>query len=226
MEASAGPPEISNDVDQDEQVWRDVKAETGFSSYKEYVTTLVNSRQCYGNLQFYLRQPDQSNDSGEIFVLDIQKDGSKVTSLNATYPQINSPRPSHGSQLEASLKISTRLLQNLRSPPEDIPVKIVLWSMHRGSRPPVSIIDALGLGLDVDPSFFDYLRRLYLVWDSSPVTRSHQIIIGDSIATVARDYRRERDAPPILIIAGYSDLHSGSRFDDSGLHESDFDILK
>lgn len=229
MQASAGPPEISNHGDQDEQVWRDVKAETGFSSYKEYVTTLVDWRQRYSSLRERLlwpEGPEGPSDWGEIFVLDIQKDGSKVISLNAAYSQINSPRPSHGSRLETSLKINTRLLQILRSPPEDIPVRIVLWSMHRESRPPASIINALGLGLDIDPSFFENLLHLLKTSHSLFVTRSHQIIIGDNIATVARDYRRERDAPPILIIAGYFDLRSRSRFYLSGRHNSYFDILK
>ena len=227
MQSSTGPPHTSTDEDQDEQVWRDVKAETGFSSYKEYVETLVDSEQRFGELLEYLSSDAPWDRWGEIFVLDIQKDESKLTSSNSAQSRAEPRRPFYGSyQYETDRKVSTRLLQTLRSPPEDIPVRIVLWSIHPESRPHASIIEALGLGLDLDPLFFESLSQLREVSGKLLSTRSHQIIIGDSIATVARDYRRERDSPPILIIAGYFDLHFGFTFYDEKSDKAYDRILK
>ena len=221
MQASAAPPESTNDEDQDEQVWRDVKAETGYSSYKEYVGKLANLGQRFESLRYVLRNPTHWEPVGEICVLDIQQDGSTVTSINAGHSVTETPRAPHGStEWETPRMISTRLLQSLRSPPEGILARIVLWSIPREYGPHASIIEALGLGLDIDPSFFESLIDINLSpkkrsrndWigrqriNQLRRCRSSQVIIGDSIATIAKQYRRERHNPPVLIIAGSLNL--------------------
>ena len=212
MQASTGSPEDTNEDDQDDQVWKDVKAETGYSSYKKYIETLVYSEQRFGKLLSYLSTYHRWDHPGEIVVLDIHKDGTKVISLNAGHS-------SHGFQSETAHKMSTRLLQNLRSPPEDIPIRIVLWSIPRDFYPHTRIIQALGLGLDMDPSFFESLIHMNLStdkrsWRWLPARVISQVIIGDSIATIAQDYRRERHAPPVLVIAGFFNLKLGFIDDD------------
>ena len=224
MQTSTGPPENTNEEDQDDQVWEDVKAETGFSSYKEYVKTLWNSKRRFGRLLQYMNNPNWWNRGGEIFLLDIQKDGSTVTSFNAAYPD-EAPQPSYGFRSETDRKISTRLLQNLRSPPEDIPARIVLYSIPRQSQIHAGIFDALGLGLDIDPSFFDILHQMTL-WGTLLCTRPHQMIIGGSVATVARDYRRQQHAPAVLVIAGCFDLHFGFSRSNEKLNKPYYRILE
>lgn len=235
MQASTGPPNTSTDDDQDEQVWNDVKAETGYSSYKSYVEILARSGQGLGKLLDHLKFSGPWDCEGEIFVLDIQKDGSTVTSFSAKYSDGEPPRTSRVSQLENAIKISNRLLQTLRSPPEDIPARIVLWSITRGSCPDGCTITALGLGLDIDPSFFEILIQMNPIlkkrnwrWSSdqaeqavrtNEVMRSNQVMIGDSIATIAQEYRRERHAPPVLVIAGSFDLDLGFWIDDNALDQ-------
>ena len=205
MQASTGPLENRDEEDHDEQVWKDVKAETGFSSYTEYVKTLVKSGRHFESLLRYKKLADYRDFVGEISVLDIQKDGSMVTSFNAGRSE---------SQLQNPRKINTRLLRNLRSPPEAIPLRIVLWSIPRGTFPNASITEVLGSGLYLDPTFF---RDLPYYSTKPPSTRSHQVIIGDSIATVARDYRRDGNVPPVLVIAGCIDLHSRFSYEDNEL---------
>ena len=228
MQASTSLPATSTDEDQDEQVWRDVKAETGYSSYESYVKTLAKSEYRFGHLLIHLdhlNYPHIMERSGEIFILNIQKDGSTVTIFHAGDLKPMPPRPYQSSQLESGRKISTQLLQNLRSPPEDIPARIVLWSIPRWASPHASIIEALGLGLDIDPLFFESLSQFRSIEGRLLCTR-HQIIIGDSIATVAQGYGRERHAPPILIIAGYFDQHFGSLKNDENLDQSYYPIVE
>ena len=235
MQASTGPPAPSSDEDQDEQVWRDVKAETGYQSYKEYVETLEESGQRFKTLLGYLKNPTRWRRGAEISVLDIQKDGSTVTSFNSAHSD-ETPQTPHGLQFETDHKISTRLLQNLRSPPEDIPARIVLYSLPRGPRIHASIVETLGLGLDINPSFFESLIRMDLfhgrsVWRwlptqmLNPVLGSNMIMIGDSIATIAQKYQRERHAPPVLVIAGFFDLHVGFSNDQNNLDEPYYRIF-
>ena len=237
MQASAGPPDTS-DADQDEQVWRDVKAETGYSSYKEYLRNLVESGLHFQPLLDNLRLFSSSDPCGEISVLDIQKDGSTVTSFNSAHLEVEPHQSFQRSQSETSRKISSRLLQNLRSPPEDILARIVLWSTPRESNPHVRIIEALGLGLDMDPSFFESLINNNLSpWmrsrnrgfknkgiDQPRRWRSNQVMIGDSIATIAKQYRRERHTPPVLIIALFFDLRLSFSNDNNPL-ESQYHVI-
>ena len=213
MQASTGPSDTSNDEDQDDQVWRDVEAETGFSSYRAYVESLVDSEERFGMLTYCLKNSNLIYKSGDIFVFDIRKD---VTSFNFSdlVPPVTH-RSSLGSQMGIRSKMSTRLLQTLRSPPEDIPARILLWSLPLETAPHASIIDALGLSLDIHPSFFENLYQPTSYRSTLLPTRSHQIVIGDTISTVARDYRRERHVPPVLVIAGRFDLYCGfSSFDE------------
>ena len=235
MQGCTGPPKTSTDDDQDEQFWNDIKAETGYSSYKSYVETLARSGQGLGKLLNHLNFSGLSDAKGEIVVLDIQKDGSTVTSFSAIYSEGKPPRTSQGSQLENASKMSYRLLQNLRSPPEDIPARIVLWSITRGSRPDGGIIEALGLGLDIDPSFFEILvqmnpllKKRHWRWYTEQAEQavrtkqamgSNQVTIGDSIVTIAQEYRRERHPPPVLVIAGSFDMDMGFWIDDRALDQ-------
>ena len=222
-----GPPENTNEEDQDDLVWRDVEAETGYSSYMAYEKTLMKSGHVHTGSTYY-KKNDHSSRSGEVFVLDIRKDGSKVTSFHAAYSEAKPARSSPGSQSDTLSKISTRLLQNLRSPPLDVPARIVLWSRPRELLPHASIIGALGLGLDIDPLFFRALSQmipyphvrgwdLRAVMEEKQVIRPSQIMIGDSIVTMARKYRREEHAPPVLVIAGSFDLHLSYWANDSVL---------
>ena len=209
MRACPSPSGTSNDEDQDAQVWRDVEAETGFSSYRAYVESLVDSEERFGMLIAYLKYSDPSNKSGEIFVLDIRKDRSMVTSLNLSDSVAVTHRSSLGSQMGTVSKIRLRLLQTLRSPPEDIPARILLWSLPPGTGPDAGIIDALGLSLDIYPSFFENLCQPRSYDFTLLPTGSHQIITGDTVSTVAQDYRRERHVPPVLVIAGCFELYCG-----------------
>lgn len=207
-------PVASNTKDdevREDQCWKDVKAETGFSSYKSYLRALKNTEpQAHSLLKRLNIRPSFEVDMGEVFVLDILKDGS--TSISFERQRVSdsaneqTPRQLKASEPETDRPIGTQLLQNLRSPPESIPARIVLWSIPPGWPPHAGIIEALGLGLDIHVSFFVNLFWITSRQYTPKTIRPSQILIGDSITTISRDYRPHRRAPPVLIVAGNFDL--------------------
>ena len=200
------PANAGSNEDQVPQCWKDVEAETGFSSYQSFLEAcagphfsgLLEDLRDDGVFGRFQHQPY----FGEIFVLDILKDGSTSISLEAR------KSAEFAILFDSDREASTRLLQNLRSPPENVPARILLWSMLQGNEPSSGIIDALGLGLDVHPFFFESLCQIM-----SPIRsprkpcRSDHFIIGDTVVAVARKYRPEGRAPPVLLIAGKFGLH-------------------
>ncbi len=195
MRQSTPPVDTGSDED---QCWRDVKAETGFSSYREFLEALPRTGPRFDRLLYVRSYRPYWSDTGEVFVLDILQDGSTSISLQI---QNGDDSPAR--------RFSTQLLQNLRSPPENVPARIVFWSVSRrfNSLNP-DMMDALGLGLDVHPSFFESVLRLgpskRTGWRPN---RLYPIKIGDYIATVARNYRPVGRAPPVLLVAGASHLN-------------------
>lgn len=207
MQPSSPSSSAGGDEDQRAQCWKDVEAETGFSSYDSFLETWPQFRL----LREKIINPSRYGGSielGEVFVLDILKDASTSVSLKL---------PSDGYKAGTSQEhrrynkdsehiLSTQLLQNLRSPPEDVPARIVLWSIPGSTwdiYPPPDIVDALGLGLKISPPFFETLFSNMLPYFTAlKPNKSDHVKIGNSIATVARDYRLEGGAPPVLLIAG------------------------
>ena len=211
MQQPNHPSDAADDEKQDDQCRKDIKAETGFSSYTSFLEAL---KEMDPQAQILLKRlkvrPSFKVDPGDIIVLDIKKDGSPSISLenNRADNLLNQQMSRHlqASATDRERILSTQLLQNLRSPPCDLPARIVFWSIPSGWPPDAGIIEALGIGLDIHPSFF-----VSLFWVTSrqyaPRTiRSNQLLIGDSIATIARDYRADRGPPPVLVIAGDFDL--------------------
>ena len=108
--------------------------------------------------------------------------------------------------LDSDRKSITPLLQNLRSPPEDIPARIVIWSKPKNAPIYPGVVDTLGLGLKIHPSYFETLLPISS-YNSLGPDRSDYIKIGNNVATVARNYREQAPAPSVLIIAGDHDLY-------------------
>ena len=228
MQPSALPFNTTSDEDQSLKCWEEVKAETGFSTYKSFLEALEEKGLQYehllGELQGYGGRDDWCyghEASGTIFVVDILSDGSTSISLerqlfNAGYTK----RPGfQGVLVQTDRKSITSLLHNLRSPPENVPARIVIWSMPLDAPLCHEAVDALGLCLNIHPSFFEALLSITKPsYGSLPFCKpgltepsgSGHIRIGDNVATVARNYRPGRRAPSVLIIAGSHNLHYAS----------------
>ena len=127
LQSSTLPANTGSDEDQDPQCWKDVKAETGFSSYQSFLEALNKTGPHFSDLLEDLRDDGvfgrfgHQPYFGEIFVLDILKDGSTSISLEAR------KSAALATQFHSDREASTRLLQDLRSPPENVPARILLW---------------------------------------------------------------------------------------------------
>ena len=202
MQASNFPPNTGSG---EEQCWKDVEAETGFSSYRSFLESLSESGPRFDwllrsmELHSIMNYRMPSNRYlGAVFVVDIFRDGSTSISLDLQVKNILPSEPN------SDRKASTQLLRNLRSSPENVPMRIVLWSIPQNVVLCPWIIDAIGLGLKIHPSFFEMLR-LVDEYKDSPLrpNRSDHIIIGDHFATVAQNDRL--GGPPVLVIIEIDD---------------------
>ena len=131
----------------DAQVWKDIKAETGFTSYAEYLEYYVKVRPDFsGKLSRHQNNSKRFGNNGSariqtfIYDLSIQEDSSTRLSRRC--------RCASG----------TELIQNLRKPPDGVCVQLVLW--FRDNFPlSQETVDTLGLGLGLDVDDF-YHREL------------------------------------------------------------------
>lgn len=101
------------------------------------------------------------------------------------------------STAEISLHCSTSppsvILSALRQPPATVALHIVLWE---ASRLDEKMVSALGLGLKIQPRFFQVL-----LGDPSRVLGSELLVIGRYVVTMARHYLPEKlDATPVILI--------------------------
>lgn len=207
--------------------WIDLQAETGFSTYKEFLEALKQKGPQFEDLRVILAVAEDANaylppthKLGEVIVLDILKDRSTSISLRLQGPEMNLT----GFYRDVrALEVSTQVLQHLRSPPENVRARIVLWSIKKGSFPHPSMIDALGLGLQISPSFFN---ALYSITLSKYRTFNEQecVVIGQKVAAMTRNYQFEGDAPPTLLIAGKPDLLF--EYDDESLEWQEMELRK
>ena len=197
------PHDLPSNKDQRPQCWKDVKIATGFSRYGSFLKALKGTGPQFKDLLDLLSGHPTlfyKWDSGDVNVLDILKDRSTSISLTVKGVKVDFPK---SARTFHRLDASTEVLQHLRSPPENVQARIVLWSILEDYRPHRDMIDALGLGLQIYPSFFDALLS---VTKSPSRTLNEQecVKIGDKVAAVTRNYRAEGATPPILLVAGTS----------------------
>lgn len=207
MQPPSLPSSSRSDGDERHQCWKDVEAETGFSTYKSFSEALNETRPQFKDLLPILDYRYRRYDLGDVFVLDILKDKSMSISWRVKSEKGSFPRLPRG--LEAS-EVSTQLLQHLRSPPRNVQARIVRWSISRDCLPHPSMIETLGLGLRICSSFFETLLSI-MNFEMRRLDGQECVKIGDNVAVVTRNYRFEEGAPPVVLVAGETDLESDYR---------------
>ena len=178
------------------QCWKDIKKETGFSTYLEYLedhrgTTGRRHAKLRELLQEWTSNAYDGEFTGYCSIWDIS--GTGTLSRCFAGPWLGS---------KAS---KTSILTSLRNPDSDSILRVILlepWA-HNGSWLP-SMTDVFGLGLRIVPEFFEeFLARSKIIQDYSRRVSlgKGSGLLGDSLITVTRDYLPGFSMyPPILLV--------------------------
>lgn len=205
--------EQDNHVGKGDKVWAEIRAETGYSSYSEY---LEKSGQGYLYFPFYRPYdgyvhpgypPQSNNEQFMCSVIDLSRDEMSAISIRSQ------------DYLGATNceETATKVLEDLRQPPQTACLRVVLWWGNEKNLIPTELLNVCGLGLKIHPRFFGALSdradkgslqglcqrglvQPFLPGNPSP----NYTIIGNHISTTARDYITGKvDAPPVLLIVGW-----------------------
>ena len=164
-----------------DELWDILEAETGYSSYVDYLRAYSANSPYLEKLLRSLTSIEHGWNKHHIFtILDLSLDENQTRVV---------PRCESTSV--------TSILTNLRQPPANVAVQVVLWNAAAGYHNQ-DVVNALGLGLKLNPRFLEAV-------DSRRKSRhldSRHVIIGDVVATVVRHYIPEQlDEVPIVLIA-------------------------
>ena len=201
------PTPTSSDEEEGRQCWRDVEAETGFSSYSAFLEALPETGPRFSDLRAHLKYPAPrylSGHYGEVHVHDILENGGVSFSMKVQIAGEFTPMD-RDLNSDNNRKSCTQLLRSLRSPLGKTPARIVVWSsdpVSEGLHP--GLVDAIGLGLKIQPAMFATLLAIVKERGAPHLSRrtaSDYVVIGNSVATVARNYRSNERVPPVLLVA-------------------------
>ena len=172
-----------------------LKAESGFTCYTDYLEAYKDRLPCHSWLANVLYRSKRFRITNKGLtscdILDLVKNDHSQMSTPIRY------RTSRGD----------KLLGAPRQAPEVACVQIVLWRVPKSAPIDVDLVDALGLGLKLDPQFFEaltvvhQLRRDGYEGEIRPFEPNH-VVLGEMIATITNCYVSERsDTIPVILIA-------------------------
>ena len=166
-----------------DELCNDLKAETGYSSYADYLEAYIANHEGLDMLLDRLREEDPCSDEEvpPFTILDLFKDESGRLRVVPRF--------------DDNIDSATRVVTSLRQPPANVTVQIVLWnsnySLHKGT------VNAFGPAFKLNPRFWGALCS-----KSRPQFDPRHIRMGGFVATVVRHYKPdELDAVPIVFIA-------------------------
>ena len=216
---------------QADKVWEEIRAETGYSSYNEYLDKSAQGHLCfpyYRPFNFSHRPELSKNEGGQRFmcsVIDLSRDENSTISISS--------QDYHGETKPK--ETATKVLEDLRQPPHTACLRVVLWWGSDDGGVPTEMLNVCGLGLKIHPRFFGALgdradksslqsrRQRGMVQPFLPGNPSPKYtIVGNHISTTARDYITGRvDTPPVLLIVGWKDGNDDCAWHD--VFDDDFD---
>ena len=193
-------PENGNDdsnsssaIDQDEvdRLWNDLKAETGFTSYLDFLDraspdeSFLRSLDAKEALKRIIKDTAGS-DQSKCAIVDVQDKDYKLS-------------------LRCNSSLATEILSALRQPPATTRISIVLWDTTSLTE---EMLNALGLGLRIAAPFFDALvsRHPKALLPSEGcmggTISDDVVVIGQYVMTLVHDHTPAApDAAPIVLIA-------------------------
>ena len=195
---------VTSATDRCTSCWDSIKFETGFASYAEF---LDNYNAWFGQCEqvaSVLRLERDSSTTDICAIVNLSESNiARIEIETVEMVQLNQPG-----------RIDTvRVLESLRHPPESARFRVVLWWTGTSFGLSRDFLDVCGLGLRLDPRFFEALQDLKgprsEKYDKVKATRalhSKFTVLGNQVATVARNYMPESaNAPPVLVVAGWGD---------------------
>ena len=196
-----------NTVNDGTELWEDIKAQTGFNSYGDYVKACM-VREDRTDLRLLWHWMNDVIDPLERIswsIVDLLAHEESPPSFSARH----------------SLE-ETELLEALHQPPKHACVQVLILPIgevirldepQRFIKIPPEFFDTLGLVLRVDPQFFLALmgtlgkRQQFDPSDGTIETRPLRpthVVIDRTVATFVRHYPSDKPAaPPIIVIAGH-----------------------
>ena len=171
------------------QVWKDIKAETGFASYEDYLKFYKHLRPAFDVKLFNLHRNEErlskyGSARNETVIYDLWIQETSSTKLS----------------LRCHCETGTELIQALREPPRGVCVQLVLW-LRTDSLLNQEMIDTLGLGLRLDLDDFDYRKP----WSPHPRKSDPWIksIFGEqTLAAISQSFMRDAaNEVPVVLVA-------------------------
>lgn len=176
----------------DDQVWKDIEAETGFASCADYMEFYKDIRPDFtARLNQYGAMQKGQDNMTELSIHDLSKQEDSAECL----------------RFRRHCRSGTELIRRLRDPPGDVCVQIVLWKQFFFPQLFQEMADAVVLGLKLDPQILEDLDRLWKDEEDYRTTgfrTSHvQRLVGHgTIATLSQNFITQSvKAVPVLLIA-------------------------
>ena len=177
--------------------WKDLKDEIGFGSYNEYLEAYREQESVIRFLKT-LTSSMKSTEQPLCSVVDISRDHDSSATISSQ---------DYGSNQGNA----TKLLGDLRHPPQTSMCRILLWWLRPKYAYPTWLLDVCGLGLRIGPQFFDALHARASVYSRASESALpmwsfplNHTLVGQHISTTARDYLPGQAAsPPIVLVVGW-----------------------
>ena len=201
----SGEREPSSRISPDEsaRLWEDLKTETGFRSYHDYLDTHGERHAHLRLLRHAFKDMTVRTDpyAYSCAIVDVQDRDSACCKLT----------------LRCYSTSGTKILSALRRPPPAATFGIVLWDSTSLDK---EMLNALGLGLKIRSHFFNaFLARhpktpAIIEKDTSWKIADDVVVVGQYVMTLVRNYLSAiPDATPIILIAGldqspFSNVHN------------------
>ena len=217
--------EQGNTAGQNDKVWESIRAETGYSSYNEYLYESAQ-RHLFSLEQELGTSKEEESRSFMCSVVSLSRNENSTITISSQDYHSEANRG----------ETATEVLKDLRQPPPTAYLRVVLWWGgwdDEKQDQPKDLFNVCSLGLKIHPRFFEAfidradkyslngLLRPRLVQPSLPDDpyRPKYTVIGNHISTIARDYIIGRaDTPPVLLIVGWNDGRG-----DYAWHHEDYD---
>lgn len=197
------------DIESGEHCWQDLRVETGFGSYEEYLKAC--NAGYFGFYSLLSAFSDRSRQKrarvtgvSSCSIIDLTEQSDST--FKQTVQDFDEPETS-----------SSAILYAVRHPPASVNVRILLWWVSDLDPLTPDLLNICGLALRIRPEFFEALDqradRASTHWLRRNIdlpSQSTSMALGNQMITTARDYKATKiNMPPVVVVVGWDDLHWG-----------------